>query len=47
MMSPGRAGVRSVPHPLLIAFYGVAALARGDEGNEGGGLKNAELKDVN
>lgn len=47
MMSPGWAGVRSVPHPLLIAFYGVGMLARADEGNEEGGLKNAELKDVN
>lgn len=46
MMSPGRVGVRCVPYPLVIAFYGVGALAREDEGN-GGGLKNAELKDVN
>lgn len=44
MRSTGRAGVISVPHPLVIAFYGVGVFARRDEGNRGG-LKNAE--DVN
>lgn len=43
-MSPGWAGVRSVPHPLLIAFYGVGMLARGDEGNEEGGWRMQSLR---
>lgn len=37
MRSTGRVGVRSVPHPLVIAFYGVGVFARRDEGN--GGVK--------
>lgn len=35
LITAGRTWVRSLPHLLVIAFYGAGMFVRGDEGNRG------------